>query len=387
MNHTSYEHPWFQEALSYIKSLPKDATIEDFDESICPYIRYYNFSDKQRDGYTRIEGTSFYYESQFWAGMPDVNLDCESVKNEYKDVARYWLNKGVDGFRLDAVAYYYNDDEKNIETLRWFNNYVKSLNEEAYIVGEVWRDQNTYAPYYESGIDSIFDFKFAKEDGLIAKTLRGEVSISLFARELEEEEKKYKSYNDKYINAPFYTNHDTDRSTSYYYGEKALDCIKMAGGMNLITSGNAFIYYGEELGMEGFGIDDNKRAPMQWGEEKGKCVGPPNMDYINMKYGSYEGQKDGSDSIYNYYKKAIHIRNKYPVIARGKTSSVNQDDVDEKICVIKKSSSEPDDYDDIYIIINDGKYGDNIDISMLGSVEVGDVLSTRDLGKEEYKIK
>ena len=97
--------------------------------------------------------------------------------------------------------------------------------------------------------------------------------------------------------------------------------------------GNAFIYYGEELGMRGSGKDENKRAPMYWVNEAGSgteydrltgimCDGPKDMDEVSMSNPPYYVQKDDEYSIYNYYKNAIRMRNTFPVIARGTTTPV-----------------------------------------------------------------
>ncbi|MCR5546096.1 MAG: alpha-amylase [Lachnospiraceae bacterium] len=352
MNHTSSEHPWFKEATSYLASLPEDATAEDFDESVCPYVNYYNFSKEAKEGYEKLENCNWYYEARFWKGMPDVNLDNEAVRNEFFEIAKFWMDEGVDNFRLDAVtSYYTGNPEKNIEVLTWLNNAIKSYKEDAYIVGECWSSQSEYASYYESNIDSFFDFAFADKDGIIAQCAKGSIPASSFGKALEKEEALYASYNEDYVNAPFYTNHDINRSAGYYSGENVQAKIKFAGGLNMIMSGNAYLYYGEEIGMKGSGSDENKRAPMQWTADESAeymCDGPENMDDVEMLYGTLEEQEGDSDSIYNYYKAAIRLRNTYPVIARGTTSYLGDCNT-EGLCVLSKSSNE---YEGVTIVVN-----------------------------------
>ena len=351
MNHTSSKHPWFTEAVSYLKTLPEEATEADIDTTACPYAGYYNFSKENKDGYVNLEGTSWYYEARFWSEMPDTNLDNPALQKEFIDIAKFWMDKGVDSFRLDAVtSYYTGNPEKNTEALTWFNDAVKDYNQMAYIVGEAWTNQKEYASYYASGINSFFDFAFSGNDGVIAKTVKGQIPASSFAKALEKEEELYASYNESYINAPFYTNHDINRSAGYYSGEYASDLVKMAGGLNLLMSGNAYIYYGDEIGMKGSGKDENKRAPMQWSEydTEGLCNGPADMDNIEMIYGYADNQMNDPSSIRSYYRNAIRMRNIYPVIARGKTTFVKESDTANS-CILKKSDER---FDDVYIVIN-----------------------------------
>ena len=115
------------------------------------------------------------------------------------------------------------------------------------------------------------------------------------------------------------------RSAGYYTGKGGTEKLKMAGALNLLMTGNAFIYYGEELGMKGSGKDENKRAPMSEDDKaEGMCEGPRDMDSFDMKYPSLEEQEKDPDSIYNYFKAAIRLRNQYPVIARGTTAPVEE---------------------------------------------------------------
>lgn len=339
INHTSSLHPWFTEAVSYLKELGnKEPSVKD-----CPYFEYYHFSKEKKGGtWYQIEGTDWYYEGVFWSKMPDLNLDSEAVRDEIEKITAFWLDKGIAGFRLDAAKEYVSDNTTaNTEILKWFNTMVKEQKKDAYIVAEVWTDASTYAKYYASGIDSTFDFQFASQDGIIASVLNGTKGSNAvtFGKAINQIHGLYVQYNPDYIDAPFYTNHDMGRSAGYYAGENSMEKTKIAQAMNLFMSGNAFLYYGEELGMKGSGKDENKRAPMLWGpdsEAEGMCSGPPDMDNIKMKYGDLEQQNEDQASVYRYVKKVIKIRNAFPEIARGITEYMDGCS-NEQVCVLKKS--------------------------------------------------
>ncbi len=337
MNHTSSHHKWFREACQYLQNLPEGA---EPDASECPYVDYYNFSKEPDGGYSQLEGTDWYYEAQFWSEMPDLNWDNDAVKDEFEQIAKFWLDQGVDGFRLDAVKdLYTGNDEKNIEILKWFNDMVKAQKEDAYIVGEVWTGSTTYAQYYQSGIDSFFDFDFANKDGIIAKTVNGINKASSYGKNLVKIQDLLKDNSDTAIDAPFYVNHDMARGAGYYSSDDSESQTKISNAMNLLMSGSAFLYYGEELGMKGAGKDENKRAPMYWSLDEnaeGMCDGPKDMDSIKMKYGSLEEQAEDGNSIYNYVKQAIALRNQYPAIARGEVT-FDEGISDTNICAIQKT--------------------------------------------------
>lgn len=79
--------------------------------------------------------------------------------------------------------------------------------------------------------------------------------------------------------------------------------------------------------MKGSGKDENKRAPMYWSKDKnaaGMCKGPADMEDFQMKFDSLEEQQEDPDSIYNYVKQVIRVRNQNPVIARGTTAYLEQ---------------------------------------------------------------
>lgn len=334
MNHTSSRHEWFVKAKEYLLSLPEG---QEPDLEECPYVDYYNFCQEPGSGYCQLDNSSWYYEAQFVGDMPDLNLASASVRQEFSDIVQFWLDLGVDGFRLDAVGEYYSaSQEKSTAVLEWFTDMVKSKKADAYLVGEAWTSYDVYAKYYASGIDSMFAFSFGDKDGYIARALND--SATSYGNAINAQKEEIRKYTDSYIDAPFYTNHDMGRGAGYYSGDFAENKTKMAQAMNLMMSGNAFLYYGEELGMKGSGKDENKRVGMYWSqnaEADGMCDGPTDADDVEMIYDSLEEQQDDPYSIYQFVKQAIRLRNIYPAIARGETT-FEESLSDENICVLTK---------------------------------------------------
>ncbi|MCM1122289.1 MAG: alpha-amylase family glycosyl hydrolase [Eubacterium sp.] len=357
LNHSSSQNPWFQEACAYLQGLgDAEPSVEE-----CPYFDYYHFSKEQGGGYYAVEGTDWYYEAQFWFEMPDLNLDCEALKSEIAEITKYWLALGVGGFRLDAVKEYYSGaPQANIEFLSWLTDEVKSQKEDAYLVGEAWLPMTEYAPYYESGIDSVFDFAFADKDGIISKVLNGSPA-SRYGETVASLAEVFGSYHEDYIDAPFYTNHDLGRSAGYYAGDYSENQTKLAAAMNLFMSGSAFIYYGEELGMKGSGKDENKRAPMYWSmdaDAEGMCDGPADMDAVKMKFESLEEQQSDEQSVYNFYKKVIKVRNQNPEIARGSAEYLGEVSTD-TVCVLRKAYEGS----EVLLVFVTGQEAEEVDLS------------------------
>ena len=364
LNHTSDGHAWFKAASDYLHELPSGW---EPDTSYCKYYDYYNFSREALEGYTHIEGTEWYYESRFWSEMPELNLSSDAVRAEVRDIMAFWLGKGVDGFRLDAVTSYYADNQDaNTGFLRFLNETAHSIDPDCYIVGEAWTDSDTIASLYTSGIDSLFDFPFANEGGLIAKTICGNCSASEYVESMIQAEEACGDANPGYVGAPFYTNHDMNRSASYYPGDSG-PVIKMAYAMNWFMTGNAFVYYGEEIGMDGAGRDENRRAQMYWSDDPDDpdmCAGPPGMDEIQMKFPPLTDQIKDKRSICNWFRDVIRIRNTYPAIARGATEKADSVCDDKTAAFFRRSENEK----DLLIVMNlsDQPAEKNLSISAKG---------------------
>lgn len=321
VNHTSSEHPWFQNARMGADSEYRD---------------YYVWSDTSKTGYSPY-GDS-YYESRFVYSMPDLNLDNEKVRGEIADIMTFWLEDvSVDGFRLDAVTSYYTGAvEKNIDFITWLGETAREVNPDAYIVAEAWTDLTTIGQYSEAKIDSFFTFSVSQQEGSIAKILSpnaktpGE-SYGKTTLRIEEVLAEHS------IAAPFLGNHDTSRPANFI-GRSKLEKLKMAGGLLAMLPGNPFIYYGEEIGMTGKGDDPNKRIGMLWTTESETTKNPPGTTESGYYFPSVSEQQEDPESLLNYYRAAMWLRHANPEIARG-TSEV-LDSGNPEICIIRRTWEE-----------------------------------------------
>ena len=322
VNHTGSAHSWFQTAAEYLQGLGE----AEPNSADCPYVDYYFFTKEAKSGYTQVEGTDWYYESQFSPDMPDLNLASEAVRAEIQAIMQFWFDKGVAGYRLDAAKEFYSGTTtKNMEVLSWIQQTATSLKEDAYLVAEVWDSFGTITTFYESGITSIFNYPFGDSSGKIITVLRGAgnaATVTTYATALEKANNAYSGSNPDYIDAAFLSNHDVGRIAGFCSQDEYK--TKLAGAMNLFMSGSAFLYYGEEIGMVGSGNDPSKRAPMYWNaaRDNGTTGLPPECVLPeSYPFGSLEEQVDDDNSIYNYYRQAIAIRNPIPAISHGDTTA------------------------------------------------------------------
>lgn len=325
VNHTGSDHSWFKDAVKYLQSLPVGSTPSAQE---CKYLNYYFFGAASdiKGASSQVTGTDYFYESQFSYDMPDLNLENPAVREEIREIMKFWIEKGVAGFRLDAAKEFFSGNTtKNVEVLSWLQQTATELDPDCYLVAEVWDTFSTVTDYYDSGITSIFNYPFGDSSGKIASVLKGAGQasvVSTYATALEKADKAYRENNPDYIDAPFLSNHDVGRIAGFVARDEAK--IKLAGAMNLFMSGSAFIYYGEEIGMIGAGNDPSKRAPMYWNAARdgGTTNAPPDCTLPEeYPFGSLEDQKPDDASIYNYYRQAIAIRNALPVISHGQTTA------------------------------------------------------------------
>lgn len=317
INHTSRENSWFTK----FQMAHQNGNTED------EYYDFYSWTttDEKQTGitYNKVQNTEDWYECNFSTDMPELNYDNDNVRQAVLDVAKYYLNLGLDGFRFDAIKYiYYGDNEKSAEFWKWYCDELKNIKEDIYMVGECWDSESITLEYTKAL--NCFNFQASQAEGKIADGVKG--NISTFTKYIESYQDKLEAENENAMMINFISNHDMDRAAGYMMllGNKA----EMAANLYLLCSGSPFIYYGEEIGMKGTrggaNTDANRRLAMLWGDED-TVENPIGSDFDETKQinGTVAEQLESDGSLLNYYKKVIAVRNKYPEIARGDYKSVS----------------------------------------------------------------
>jgi len=315
LNHTSTRHPWFVNAREAVKE-------GDLDNR---YAKYYTMETSEIPGKTwhRMEKTpdetQYYYEGNFSSSMPELDLDNPDVRAEIIDIVKFWLGKGIGGFRLDAVKYYYyGEDYRNIQFLKWFDDECKKIKDDVYIVAENWSGAASIQNYYEAV--NCFDFGMSGTTGDIYYTAQRIDSVTEFVTRLAAYQNQVLRKNSQAILNPFVSNHDMDRAAGFLDVQDY--AMHTAASLYILSSGCPFIYYGEEIGMKGSRgnerTDANRRLAMLWGD-KDTVADPAGSAYDRARQtnGTVKSQLPKKDSLLTHYKKLIRLRRANPEIARG----------------------------------------------------------------------
>lgn len=288
-----------------------------------PYYDYYCYfmdGETAPSGrrFTQLTGTDVYYECNFDNGMPELNFDSDAVRQEMLNVAKHYLDIGIDGFRFDAAMYiYYGDNIKSAAFWEWYVGELKKEKSDIYTVAEVWASDSVTQTYAKA--TNCFNFTTAQVDGQISVTAKGG-NVNTYTSYVENYVKKVQSVNPDGMILPFIANHDTDRAAGFLSISSGQ--MYVAANLLLLTYGSPFIYYGEEIGMKGSrggaNTDANRRLAMLWGDDD-TVKDPDGSTYLesNQINGTVADQIGASDSLYTHYKKLIMIRNANPEIARG----------------------------------------------------------------------
>jgi alpha-amylase len=309
INHSAAQHPAFVNAAAS----PNNA-----------YRDWYVWQEKAPSGwniYDRNPWVSTYngaYFAQFNDIMPDFNLLNPKVLNFHLDNMRFWLNRGADGFRFDAVAHLIENGKE-----AWYDqpgNYVmmnlliKELSANypnRYIVCEAPENSKLYAAPTACGNAFAFGYQYD-----LVKAVKGDRAAL---------KKVAAYYNSAGANlASFVSNHDQ------FAGDRLWDQLqanpaqyRLAAATYLLQPGTPFIYYGEEIGMsshQSLGGDMRLRIPMSWTSD-GKGFGVNSSPFRpfadNILKQNAADQMQDADSILGFYKAMVSLRNEYPSISKG----------------------------------------------------------------------
>ncbi|HET6905502.1 MAG TPA: alpha-amylase family glycosyl hydrolase [Rhodanobacteraceae bacterium] len=317
MNHSSDRSPWFRAAQD-------------------PHSKYHDWytwatPDTDLKAISATGGQAWHtapngknYLGIFTSEMPDLNYDDPAVRAEMIKIGRFWLDKGVDGFRLDAAQHVYLDFEtdwgsdsvlqKNLAWWREFHRGVAVSNPHAWIVGEVWQDRPDELAPWMGALDAVFDFPLAKR---LVESAASETDRDIGAT-LERTDAEYRAAaHGRFDDAPLLSNHDMERVMSMLDGNA--DHMRTAAAMLLTLPGHPFVYYGEELGMRGNKPDPHLREPMRW-YSAGK--GPGETSWEGWSAGdvpavSVQAEDKDQGSLLNWYRMLTGWRRDIPALREG----------------------------------------------------------------------
>ena len=316
INHTSPSNAWFQKFVAAHREY-------DFNNEYYDFYTWTNDTSVDNVAWHSISGTNEYYEGNFSGDMPELNFDSEAVRQAMVDLAKFYLDMGVDGFRFDAAKYiYYGKTTENYDFWDWYMAQLRAIKPDIYTVAEVWDADNATFPYFSS--TNCFNFSMSQTSGQIAQATKGGNVNSLTAyvdRYLD----AIHSYNESAMMVTFIANHDMDRAAGYL--TVAGGHAKVAANLAILMPGSTFIYYGEEIGMlgsrGGANTDANRRLAMLWGDED-TVKNPTGTTYkAAQANGTVVDQLPDGNSLLSHYKKLIMIRKAHPAIAYGSFTPLN----------------------------------------------------------------
>jgi len=376
INHTSDEHPWFIEARS-----SKENEYRDY------YIWHSGIDGEEPNNWESIFGgsawqydekTEEYYLHVFSKKQPDLNWENSSVRQELYEMINWWLNKGIDGFRVDAISHIKKvagfPNMPNPENKRYvpsfdghmnrpgINTFLDELKRETFdnydivTVGEAngvsVEEADLWVGEENGKFNMVFQFQHLE---LWNKSVNNGLDIHALKNTLT---KWQKGLEDNGWNALFFENHDQPRSVSTWGNDKEFwaESAKCLATLYFLMQGTPFVYQGQEIGMTNVQFPniedyndvaiknlyklekengkpheeimeiiwktgrDNSRTPMQWSNDlnAGFTTGKPwmkvNQNFRNI---NVDLALENPNSIYHYYKKLIDLRKENKVLVYG----------------------------------------------------------------------
>ena len=369
VNHTSDEHPWFQESRK-----GKDN----------PYSDYYIWRDKPNNWDSLFEGKAWeydelrkqYYLHIFAKKQPDLNMDNPKVREEVKSILRFWLDMGVDGFREDVINFiskneklpnglpflpavnglpYYKDGPHIYEYMDEFRQVCKEY--DCFQLGEgpltTVKSALKYLTGPKKSLDMMFSFDHMMADCIYTEYIHRPFSLVKLKKAFT---KWQHALNGRAWNALYLENHDHPRVISRYGDEKYWRASgTMLAVSYLFQQGTPFVYQGQEIGMTNIRLKsitdyvdvssltnfnryhlkdsiekrleriwhssrDSSRTPMQW--SAGKYAGFSNKEpwfHLNENFPTVNVEEEEKDpySILNFYRKCLKLRKSSNVLLWG----------------------------------------------------------------------
>ncbi len=359
MNHTSDQHPWFQEARSDPKSPRRGYYVWSDTDQKYQDARII-FTDTERSNWTWDPVAKQYFWHRFFSHQPDLNYDNPRVRRSIFKIMRHWLEMGVDGFRADAIPYLFEREGTNGENLPETHAYLKEVRREIdrqfpgrILLAEANQWPADVRPYFGDGDEFHMAFNFP-------------VMPRIYMALRREDRTPIMDIISQLPDIPeacqwclFLRNHDeltlemvTHEERDYMYKEYAKDPrmkinvgirrrlaplvdngrrrIELLNSLLFTLPGSPIIYYGDEIGMGDniyLGDRNGVRTPMQWSGDRNAGFSKADAAQLyspviaDPVYGyqatNVEAQLRNPSSLLNWMKRLIKLRKQYPVFGRG----------------------------------------------------------------------
>lgn len=435
-NHTSTEHKWFKKALAGEKKYQDFYIFKKGEKGNPPTNWVSKFGGNAWEYVDELES---YYLHLFDKTQADLNWENPEVREEIYKVVKFWLNKGVNGFRFDVVNLiskpgkfendyegdgrrFYTDGPRIHEYLKGLNQNTFGQNKDIITVGEMsstsMENCFKYSGKDENELSMVFNFHHLKVD------YKNKDKWALQPFDFQELKDILNSWqvgmqDHNAWSALFWCNHDQPRVVSRFGDDKNYwkKSAKMLGTVIHMLRGTPYIYQGEEIGMTNAYFDnisqykdvesinyhkilmdngltneeamkivmersrDNGRTPMQWSDDinGGFSKGTPWIESIkNYRDINVENQIDDENSIFNHYRKLIALRKEYQVISLGKTIPLAEKD--KSIYMFKRELENEE------LLVINNFYGDSCEIDLDFDIEgYKCILSNEDINKKLEK--
>jgi maltose alpha-D-glucosyltransferase/alpha-amylase len=360
MNHSSDQHPWFQASRSDPEGPYGDYYV--WSDTDTPYSdARIIFVDTERSNWTFDETRGQFYWHRFFSHQPDLNYENVEVQDAMIEVLKFWLDLGIDGFRLDAVPYLFEEEGTNCENLPRTHEYLRRVRKE---VEENYPDRVLLAEANQWPAD-VVEY-FGPKGDQCQMAFHFPLMPRLFMAVRRESRYPISEILAQTPPIPencqwgiFLRNHDeltlemvTDEERDYMYSEYAKDPrmkanvgirrrlapllensrdqIELFTGLLLSLPGSPVLYYGDEIGMGDniyLGDRDGVRTPMQWNADRnaGFSTADPQRMYLPLildpVYGyqalNVDAQMRSQTSLLNWTRKMLAIRKQHPVFGMG----------------------------------------------------------------------
>jgi maltose alpha-D-glucosyltransferase / alpha-amylase len=369
LNHTSEEHAWFQEARSSREAPKRNWYVWSEENSKYGEARVI-FSDTERSNWAWDDNSRSFYWHRFFHHQPDLNYENPEVQQAILDVVTFWLELGIDGFRLDAVPYLFERDGTNCENLYETHAFIKRLR--AYVdsrfpgsvlLAEANQWPEDVVAYFGEGDECHMCYHFPIMPRLFI-ALRQENRLPIV--EILERTPVIPTVAQWGM---FLRNHDemtlemvTDEERDYLYGEYAKDPrmrlnmgirrrlaplldnsrrrIELLNSLLFSLPGSPFLYYGDEIGMGDniyLGDRDGVRTPMQWSADRNSGFSRADFERLYFPvimdpvYGfqsvNVEAQQRHPTSLLHWMRQMIMLRKQHQVFSRGNISFIKPENM------------------------------------------------------------